>query len=186
MKSAFRARNRPRPRARSGKRREENQIDYEDEDDYEGNKRFVGIILGGVLAVLVVAVPCGCKSRPMGPYVEPRVEGQVLAADNGQPLVGVKVSRGKTHADTPAGPPKGGQLLMLRPPFETGPDGRFALSSQRVLSVFRGSGWSEVLLTFEKPGYLPLATNFSATLATNSTDGEPLVDIGAVSLQPAK
>jgi hypothetical protein len=159
------------------------QIDYEHED--AGNEQRVSKFLCAVVVFILIAMG-GCTSHPLGPYTSLRIEGQVVAAGSGRPLPGVKVIRGKVRLDSPAGPPKGGELLMVRPTVETGPDGRFALASERVLSVIRGSGWSEVELTFEKPGYFRLQTNFSSTLATNGESGEPLVDVGAVSLQRAK
>ncbi len=139
-----------------------------------------------VAAIFCVPLLClGCKSHPLGPYISPRVVGKVVAAESGKPLAGVKVLRGKPSRDALTGQPKGGQLLMARPPVETGRDGAFSLCSERVLSVFRGSGWNEVRLTFEKPGYFRLQTNAPTTLATN-VGKEPVLNLGTVSLTPAE
>lgn len=139
----------------------------------------------GRLVLLTCLLVAGCKSHPLGPYVSPRVEGQVVAANNGLPLAGVKVSRGQPHRNAIAGTPKGGELLMARPPAQTGPDGRFTLPGERVLSIVRGSGWNEVRLTFEKAGFSRLRTNFPASLATNSPAGETRLELGTVRLEPA-
>ncbi len=125
----------------------------------------------------------GCKSHPFGPYVSPRMQGQVVDAENGNPLENVKVSRNQPAFNAIGGQPKGGELLMLKPPEQTGPDGHFTLSSERVLSIIRGSGWNEVKLVFEKAGYFKVQTNIPTTLATNSETGEPLLLVNPVPLQ---
>ncbi len=128
-----------------------------------------------------------CKSRPLGPYVSPRVTGRVLAADTGQPLEHVRVTRGKPDQAPMAGcTPKGGEILMRKPPALTGADGRFALPCERVLSLFRGSGWNQIHLSFVHPGYLGFHTNCPTLQATNTPAGQPLLDIGDVRLQPGR
>ncbi len=138
---------------------------------------------GMFLSIAGFLFTAGCKSHPFGPYVSPRVQGQVVDAENGSPLENVKVSRNLAAYNAIGGQPKGGELLMLRPPAETGPDGRFTLSSERVLSIIRGSGWNEVKLVFEKAGYFKVQTNIPTTLATNSAAGEPLLLVNPVPLQ---
>ncbi len=135
-----------------------------------------------VVAGFLVA---GCKSHPLGPYVSPRLQGQVIDSENGSPLEGVKVSRGQPAFNAIGGQPKGGQLLMVKAPVETGPDGTFILSSERVLSIIRGSGWNEVRLTFVKAGYYRMQTNIPTAQATNSESGEPILTVGSVRLQRA-
>ena len=134
--------------------------------------------------LLIVLVALGCKSRPLGPYISPRVTGQVVAAGSGEPLPDVKITRGKPDPPSPAGQPKGGEVLMRKIPVRTDQDGRFTLASERVLSVFRGSGWSQVRLTFEHAGYERLRTNYSTLPVTNSPGGELTLDVGTVPLQP--
>jgi hypothetical protein len=126
----------------------------------------------------------GCKSGSWGPYTSPRVTGQVLAADTRKPLEGVSVSRGGTERQ-PKAPPKGGELMIRKVPVRTDEKGEFELQSERVLSIFRGSGWSQTRLHFTKSGYLSLQTNFSLSLGTNSATGEATLAIGQVLLQPA-
>src|SRR5689334_8691896 len=99
--------------------------------------------------ILIALLVAGCKSRPLGPYVSPRVTGQVLAADNAQPLSDVQVSRGLPQRRGATGsPPKGSELLMQKAPVLTDMNGRFILLSERVLSIVRGSGWDTVSLAF--------------------------------------
>jgi hypothetical protein len=81
-------------------------------------------------------------------------------------------------------PPKGGELLMRKGPVLTNEKGEFALESERVLSIYRGTGWSQVLLRFAKPGYVTLQTNYSLSLDTNSSAGEASLPVGKVFLQP--
>src|SRR5262249_40430505 len=132
--------------------------------------------------ILVVA---GCQSGKWGPYSSPRVTGQVLAADTRQPLAGVSVLRGGLEPRSQSGsPPKGGGLMMRKAPVHTNQDGEFALESERVLSLYRGTGWNQVRLRFAKPGYLTLQTNYSLSLGTNAA-GEPSLAVGQVFLQPA-
>jgi hypothetical protein len=135
------------------------------------------------LALVLILV--GCKSHPLGPYVSPRVTGQVFDADTQQPLAGVHVIRGSTHASRES-PPKGAEFLMRKPPVQTGADGRFEVPSERVLSIVRGAGWDVIPLRFEREGYLHFTTNCPTTSLTNVVDGEPLLDVGRILLQPAR
>jgi hypothetical protein len=130
----------------------------------------------------------GCRSLGWGPYVSPRVRGQVLAADTRQPLAGVKVTRGRPEPQPLAGwAPRGAELLLRKPPTLTGPRGQFVLEGERVLTLIRWGGWSSVRLTFEHGGYLRFQTNYSLSslAATNAPDGVPLLDAGQVLLQEA-
>jgi hypothetical protein len=137
-----------------------------------------------VLLVCALLVS-GCRSGSWGPYSSPRVSGQVLAADTREPLPGVNVSRGGPERRPQAGyPPKGGELMMRKTPVRTDQNGQFVLDSERVLSVYRGTGWDHVRLRFVKAGYLPLQTNLSLTLMTNAPAGEASLVIGQVFLQP--
>ncbi len=137
------------------------------------------------LVLLLAGALLGCKSRPLGPYVCPRVTGQVLAADTHRPLPGVKVNRGLADTGTSmVSPPKGAEVLMRKPPVQTDGDGRFVIPSERVLSVIRGSGWNIVSLHFREIGFLPFETNCPLTAATNSAGGEPVLDMGQIFLTP--
>ncbi len=139
--------------------------------------------LFGLVVVLIVA---GCKSRPLGPYVSPRVTGQVLAADTGRPLAHVNVTRGSAETAARSGsPPKGAELMIRKVPVQTDREGRFLLSSERVLSVVRGAGWDVVSVSFDGIGYRHFQTNCPIGPATNLATGEPVLDVGRVFLQPA-
>lgn len=127
----------------------------------------------------------GCKSHPLGPYVSPRVTGEVLAADTQQPLAGVSVLRGATRVSRES-PPKGAEILMRKPPAQTDANGRFELPGERVLSIVRGAGWDVVPLRFERAGYLHFATNCPSNTVTNTVDGEPVLDVGRIFLQPIR
>ncbi len=141
--------------------------------------------LGPITFVFVTVALVSCKSRPLGPYVSPRVTGQVLAADSRLPLAGVRVTRGAAETGSSRGsPPKGAELLMLKAPVQTDLDGRFVLASERVMSVIRGADWNVVSLSFDRGGYRRFQTNCPANLATTSASGEPVLDIGQVLLQP--
>lgn len=137
--------------------------------------------------LLLAAVLAGCQSQPLGlgPYTAPRVTGRVLAADSGQPLAGVEVSRvapgSRGWRSTPL---KGSELLLQKAPIQTDMDGRFVLGSERVLSVVRGSGWNVAGLLFEAAGYRSLQTNCPTGTATNSVSGEPVLDVGRILLAP--
>ena len=136
---------------------------------------------------MLAAVVMGCKSVTFGPYASPRVTGQVVAAENDQPLAGVRVARGNPETyRLPGPPPKGGELLMRKPAVQTDEAGRFVLVSERVLSVIRGFGWNMVELDFSKAGYEHLRTNLPASLATNSPEGKPLLDTGKIVLKPER
>ena len=127
----------------------------------------------------------GCKSHPLGPYVSPRVTGEVLDADTQQPLAGVRVIRGSTHVSRES-PPKGAEFLMRKPPVQTDAGGRFEVPSERVLSIVRGAGWDVIPLRFERVGYLHFTTNCPTTTVTNAVEGEPVLDVGRILLQPAR
>ncbi len=138
-----------------------------------------------VALVLLVAASAGCQSRPLGPYSSPRVVGRVVDANTGRPLAGVQVIRGKSSQEQRADwEPKGGQLLMEKAPVRTDGDGRFALPSERVLTVIRGAGWNSARLTFEHPGYERFQTNLSLTVSTNTPSAEPVVNAGKIPLRP--
>ena len=76
--------------------------------------------------------------------------GRVLAADTGQPVADVAVKSGARRRHSGAMPPKGGELLMAKPPERTDRDGRFTLGTERVLTPFRGAGWFSVQFLFER------------------------------------
>jgi len=134
------------------------------------------------LAVLALV---GCQSRPLSPFVSPRVTGRVLAADTRQPVADVKViSGGQTEDVNRTVPPRGGKLLMATPAVRTDRDGRFILDSQRVLTPFSVSGWFSVQLLFERAGYESFQTNYSyLNLSTNTWNGVPVLDAGNILLQ---
>jgi hypothetical protein len=138
-----------------------------------------------VVGVFVAVVVVGCKSRPFGPYVSPRITGQVFAADNGKPLKGVKVMRLTSETGASKTPPlKGGEQMILKVPIQTGEDGRFVLSSEKVLSIIRAADWNVVSLAFNRPGYLPFQTNCLIESATNAMPRSPTVDLGHIFLRP--
>ncbi|MGH7970587.1 MAG: hypothetical protein ACREIC_17815 [Limisphaerales bacterium] len=124
----------------------------------------------------------GCKMQPMGPYISPRITGRVVAAGSGEDLTGVKVIRGQVRRSLTS-QAKGGELMVSKIPAMTDRNGRFTLSSQRVLSVFRSSEWDQAWLTFEHPGYETLTTNYATLGATNTPQGEPILDIGIIRLE---
>ncbi len=132
--------------------------------------------------VLVLLLP-GCKSATLGPYVSPRVTGQVLATDTGRPLAGVTVVRGPVDPRR-LSQAKGAELLMLKAPVRTDSNGRFDLASERVLSVVRGAGWNIVSLSFERAGYRRFQTNCPTSSVTNWDSGEPILEVGRIFLQP--
>jgi hypothetical protein len=136
------------------------------------------------LAVLALG---GCKSRPLSPYVSPRMTGRVVAADTGQPLADVKIiTSGRNEEFNRTAPPKGGQVLMSKPAVRTDQDGRFVLESERVLTPFRGSGWFSVQFFIDQTGYERFLTNYSyLNLRTNTWKGKPGLDTGDIRLQPA-
>ena len=138
-----------------------------------------------VMLACTIALMVGCKSHPLGPYVSPRVIGQVLAADTGQPLQNALVMRGPRSTSNSFGaPPKGAEQMMMKSPAHTDVEGRFSLASERVLSVFRSSGWSELALSVEKSGYRLFETNRPISDATTSAKGDLLLDLGQLFLQP--
>lgn len=136
------------------------------------------------MALLVVA---GCKGLEFGPYVSPRVAGQVVARDSGRPLAGVSVSRGELAQRT-GQPEHEAQWLAVRAPTVTGADGRFLLPSERVLTPVRWGGWTSVRLTFQLAGYARFQTNYTipTLAATNAPDGAPLLNAGQIRLERAR
>ena len=142
-------------------------------------------MLRSATLLLVVLALTACKSRSFGPYLSPRVTGQVCASDTGKPLPNVSVIRAeRISSRLPGPPPKGAELLMRKSPVRTDKDGHFVLSSERVLSIIRPSGWNLLVLDLERPDYQHLRTNFPPDLATNLPAGEPNIDVGTIFLQP--
>jgi hypothetical protein len=140
------------------------------------------------VAFLVAAIIfAGCASGNFTHYTSPEITGRVLAADTHLPLADVRVQRpGPTDVFAPFGPPKGGTMLMQPAPVYTDAEGRFALSSQSIFSVFRGAGWWSAPVMYERSGYETYSTNYTAgNVTTNSAAGAPIVDAGDVLLEPA-
>jgi len=77
---------------------------------------------------------------------------------------------------------------MRKAPIKTGPDGRFTLPSERVLSFVRWGTWDSIPLALEREGYHRCQTNFPAAtlLATNTPDGAPWLDTGDILLVPRR
>jgi len=75
---------------------------------------------------------------------------------------------------------------MLKVPVQTDQNGRFELSSERVLSIVRGSDWNVVSLSFERSGYRPFETNCPTSALTNTASGKPVLDVGRIFLQPVR
>jgi hypothetical protein len=136
---------------------------------------------------LIAVALAGCKSATLSSYVSPRVTGRVLAMDTREPVADVKVKRvtPRKNRDV-SSPARGSQSMEQTPTVWTGRDGRFALESERVLSVFRQPGWYSVAVCFEHPNYLRSETNYTtANVSSQSSGGEPLVNAGDILLFPA-
>ncbi len=139
------------------------------------------------MLVLFPVLLLGCKSRPLGPCVSPRVTGRVLAADTHQPLPDVLVTRGGAgERPTAGGSPKGSELLMRRGPARTDREGKFELKSERVLSLIPIRSWASVDLSLERAGYRRLQTNLSLTAfgLTNAPGTGDWVQAGDILLSP--
>ena len=93
--------------------------------------------------------------------------------------------RGSTHVSRES-LPKGAEFLMRKPPVQTDASGRFEVPSERVLSIVRGAGWDVIPLRFERASYLHFTTNCPTATVTNTVDGEPVLDLGRILLQPAR
>jgi len=138
------------------------------------------------LLILPTLTLTGCQSERWGPYSRPRISGRILAADTQKPVIGATVSRtGHQQTNKTDSPPKGCELMIRKVPNRTDDNGDFVLHGERILSIYRGSGWSQVQLWIEKPGYVTVQTNLSTSLATNLPGGEPTLELGHILLQPA-
>lgn len=127
----------------------------------------------------------GCKSRPLSPYVSPRVVGRVVDGLTGQPIQGAHVRRiTNEEARRPLDAPRGGERLKPPPSARTGKDGAFDLDSLRDLAVFGKGGWYSVNLAFEHARYERFIASYTPANATNSASGEPVVNTGDVRLNP--
>ena len=140
----------------------------------------------GPLWLLLAAVGlAGCKSVLVSTYISPRVSGRVLAADNRQPLAGVRVKRVNPSANQDyVDPAKGGQRMESQAGVRTDREGRFVLDAERDLTLIQQQVWFSVTVSFQRDGYLTLRTNFSARVATNAPNGMPVVDAGDILLHP--
>src|SRR5262249_27134435 len=140
-----------------------------------------------VILTFAAAVLGGCKTGSADPYISPRVVGRVLDAQTSQPLARVTV-----HRVTPDQPPRpavvrhGGEALDQTPFVRTGPDGQFALDSERDLTPFRHTGWYAVSVAFDLPGYQSKVIDYTMANATNNANGEPIVQAGDIRLAPVK
>jgi hypothetical protein len=135
--------------------------------------------------LMLALLLAGCKSRPLSPYISPRVVGRVVDARTGEPIHSVQVRR-VTNEETrrPTDPPKGGELLRPLPSVRTGEDGAFVLDSVRDLALFGKGGWYSVTLSFEHARYERLIASYTPAQSTNTPSGEPLVNAGDVRLNP--
>jgi hypothetical protein len=136
--------------------------------------------------MLCALILTGCQSDRFSTYSSPRVTGQVLAADTRQPLGETTVKRVMPWpTDGTATAPKGSQLQMRTGGVRTDADGRFVLDAERVLTLFGRGGWHSVTVSFAHAGYADFQTNFTtANFKERSSEGEPLVEAGAILLKP--
>ena len=143
------------------------------------------LLAQGLWLLLVAVALVGCKSVLVSAYISPRVTGRVLAADTRQPLAGVKIQRVKPSAgqDYDA-TPRGGQRMGAMTGIRTDQQGRFVLEAERDLTLIQQQFWYSVTVSFQREGYLTLQTNFTATSATNTPDGTPVVNAGDILLHP--
>jgi hypothetical protein len=136
---------------------------------------------GGFCAFLLA----GCVSSSPSQYVSPRVTGRVLDAQTQQPIKGVSVQRLTPDQDPGVDEAmKGGQIIAQTLAVRTGSNGRFVLSSERDLALFRELGWSSVSVAFDHPGYERFVTNYTLIDAIVTPKGEPLVKAGDIRLRP--
>lgn len=135
-----------------------------------------------------MALLAGCQSSPVlnSQYISPRVTGRVLDAVTSQPIRNVSIRRLVSDQNpAPSASAKGGQSLERVPTLRTGADGRFDLSSERDLTLFRQAGWYAVTVAFTRAGYERLTTNYTLASAVVAPSGEPVVNAGNILLQPA-
>lgn len=144
------------------------------------------IFCGGSCAfLLATCIFTGCVSSSPSQYVSPRVTGRVIDAQTQQPIKGVRVQRPTPDQNVDADETlKGGQLTEQTPAVRTGSDGRFALTSERDLALFRNVGWYSVRVSFDHAGYERLVTNYTLIDAIITPSGEPLVKAGDIRLRP--
>jgi len=77
-------------------------------------------------------------------------------------------------------PAKGGQLMEQSPVVAvTDGDGTFLLDAEMALTPLMHRDWYSVTISFERPGYLQLQTNYT-TLSVNgrTPEGAPKVNAG--------
>jgi hypothetical protein len=136
------------------------------------------------IVYLLLAMAAGCQAPVLGPYTSPAIHGRVLDGGTRRPLGRVLVRRGAHESDHGLTAPKGGELLMQKAGVRTGPDGCFSFLSESALTIFRPADWNQAQLEFKRSGYLRFQTNYSIpTPATNSPNGEPVLDTGDTLLQ---
>jgi len=147
----------------------------------------LGTVSGPIALLLLAVVLAGCQSAQFSSYISPRVTGRVLAADTRQPLANVKIRR--VVPDQDAGmdtQPKGGQTMERSGAVWTDRAGKFALDSERDITLLGRANWYSVTLSFERAGYERFQTNYtSANVSGHSSAGEPLVNAGDILLRPA-
>jgi hypothetical protein len=99
----------------------------------------------------------------------------------------VEVRRGARRSNhSLSGQSKGAELLLEKTATRTDHNGVFVLPSERVLTLFRPSGWSLVQLSFQRAGYASYETNLSISVTiTNTLSGEPLLNTGDIRLHPS-
>ncbi len=133
-----------------------------------------------LLPLLAVAL-AGCKT----PYVAPCLTGRVLDAKTHQPLANVKVRRVEAGQSAEApGEIHGAEALLKAPIVWTGQDGRFMVDGERALTLFGGSGWYAVTISFERAGYQVFLTNYTLlNVTTNSPNGAPRIETGDILLR---
>lgn len=142
----------------------------------------------GLFCLLLAAVAlAGCQSILVSTYTSPRVTGRVLAADTRQPIADVQVKRvNPTASQDYDDPAKGGQKLESATGVRTDRAGRFDLAAERALTLVQQQVWFSETVSFQREGYLTLRTNYTyANVATNATDGAPVVNAGDILLRPA-
>jgi hypothetical protein len=127
----------------------------------------------------------GCATGSHSYYVSPRITGRVLDRDTRQPVSGVQVMRLTGDPGTSAdSPPKGGQVMQENVGVRSGPDGTFALASERSVALLQTLGWYSVTVSFTHAAYVRVEAEYTKTNAVLSPQGEPVIRSGDILLSP--
>ena len=137
--------------------------------------------------ILTLGTGCGSVKGPHQSYLVPAIEGRVVDADTGEPVVGARVQKlvGLQATKTTAFETKGAQQLMKPAAVKVNSNGQFNFKPEKGgYLLFNQPGVYSFKLVVRQKDYQTLSTNIDLLeVKPIKTENGPLVNVGNLPLQ---